>query len=267
LEKNYDQIQKASGADGGKGGEFFFFSYDNRVIVKTLTKQDLVQLKGILSDYYNYFEKNRDSLIAKIYGIYTFERKDIKDQSTSILLMRNIAACPRQYVLRTYDLKGSTFDREVLKNKPDAELNKMTLKDIDFLKLERKIFIEDNYKKALHTILEKDAEFFKNRKLIDYSLIVFKIDKRRYFDDLEKEGVNSADFFLNKRELYSLKSLEEEGVYYHIGIIDYLQPYNLQKYIEKNFKKIMKVNIDLNTSSQDPKTYYERFCKFMKEII
>ena len=181
--------------------------------------------------------------------------------------MRNIAAVPRKYVLRTYDLKGSTFDREVLKNKPDAELNKVTLKDIDFLKLERKIFVEDKLKKRLHNIIQKDSEFFNNHELIDYSLIVFKIDKRRYFDDFETEGEKSADFFLNKRELYSMKSVSEEGFFYHIGIIDYLQPYNLQKYFEKNFKKILKVNKDLNTSSQDPKTYQNRFEKFVKEII
>lgn len=267
IEKNSEQIQKASGADGGKGGEFFFFSYDNRIILKTLTKQDLDQLRGILKDYYRYLKKNKDSMIAKIYGIYTFERKDIKDQSTSILLMRNIAACPRQYVLRTYDLKGSTFDREVLKNKPDAEISKVTLKDIDFLNLEKKIFIEDRYKKKIHEILEKDSEFFMKRKLIDYSLIVFVIDKKKYFDDLEKEGKNTKTFFLNKKEMLSLRSLKEPGVFYHIGIIDYLQPYNFQKYFEKNFKKIIKADKDLNTSSQDPKTYKERFCKFMKEII
>ena len=267
LEKNYDQIQKASGADGGRGGEFFFFSYDNRVILKTLSKDDLKQLRGILKDYYRYFKSHHNSFIAKIYGIYTFERRDIKDQSTSILLMRNIAACPRQYVLRTYDLKGSTFDREVLRKKPDVELNKVTLKDIDFLNLERNIYIEEKFKPLIHEILEQDAEFFKIRKLIDFSLIVFKINKKKYFEDLQNEGVDVNNFFLNKRELFSLKSTAEEGVYYHIGIIDYLQPYNLQKCFEKNWKKLMKVNKDLNTSSQDPDAYFIRFCKFMKEII
>ena len=267
LEKNYEQIQKASGSDGGKGGEFFFFSYDNRVILKTLSQNDLTQLRGILKDYYRYFKTNKDSLIAKIYGIYTFERTDIKDQRTSILLMRNIAACPKKYVIRTYDLKGSTFDREVLKNKPGTDSYKGTLKDLDFLKLEKKIFIEEKFKQIFHTILGKDSEFFRNKKLIDYSLIVFKIDKKKYFEDLAKEGINTDDFFLNKKEMFSLKSVEEDGIFYHIGIIDYLQPYNFQKFIEKNFKKCMKADVNLNTSSQDPATYQERFCKFMKEII
>lgn len=116
--------------------------------------------------------------------------------------------------------------------------------------------------------MEKDSAFFMKRNLIDYSLIVFIIDKKKYLEDLAKEeGKTPGNFFLDKRELYSLKSVKSDGLFYHIGIIDYSQPYNLQKYLEKISKKIIKVNKDLNTSSQDPKTYKERFCKFAKEII
>ena len=40
LIKNMETVQKASSkaADGGKSGEFFFFSYDNRILLKTLSK-------------------------------------------------------------------------------------------------------------------------------------------------------------------------------------------------------------------------------------
>lgn len=61
--------------------------------------------------------------------------------------MRNIARCPSKYVLKKYDLKGSTFDRKVIKSK-SVEQNSLTkstiamisgktLKDIDFLNLEK----------------------------------------------------------------------------------------------------------------------------------
>jgi hypothetical protein len=39
-------------------------------------------------------------------------------------------------------MKGSEFDREVLKKKIDVELNRVTLKDTDFLKLEEKVWIK-----------------------------------------------------------------------------------------------------------------------------
>jgi hypothetical protein len=39
-------------------------------------------------------------------------------------------------VLRIYDLKGSSYDREVAKNK-NIDINKVVLKDLDFIKLEK----------------------------------------------------------------------------------------------------------------------------------
>ena len=40
LTRNEELVRNASvsAADGGKGGEFFFFSFDNRIIMKTLSK-------------------------------------------------------------------------------------------------------------------------------------------------------------------------------------------------------------------------------------
>ena len=64
-----------------------------------------------LEVYYQHLRKNKDSLIAKIYGVYTFSSKDSKQH---LFLMRNIASCPKEFIIRTYDLKGSTYDREVL---------------------------------------------------------------------------------------------------------------------------------------------------------
>lgn len=35
---NKESIEKLAQADGGKSGQFFFFSMDNQIILKTLTK-------------------------------------------------------------------------------------------------------------------------------------------------------------------------------------------------------------------------------------
>lgn len=52
--------------------------------------------------------------------------------------MRNIALTSNLY--RTYDLKGSSYDREVVKNN-DINLKKVVLKDLDFLNLEKRILV------------------------------------------------------------------------------------------------------------------------------
>lgn len=41
-----------------------------------------------------------------------------------------------------FDLKGSSIDREVMVINPDALNQRKTLKDLDFLKLEGKIFVD-----------------------------------------------------------------------------------------------------------------------------
>jgi hypothetical protein len=59
------------------------------------------------------------------------------------MLMGNILkSIDRSYVLKVYDLKGSSHHREVLsKTKCHDEMVVGTLKDLDFIKIEEKIWI------------------------------------------------------------------------------------------------------------------------------
>lgn len=36
---NKESIEKLSQGSGGRSGQFFFFSYDNQIIIKTLSKK------------------------------------------------------------------------------------------------------------------------------------------------------------------------------------------------------------------------------------
>jgi hypothetical protein len=52
--------------------------------------------------------------------------------------MKNLGRCNKQCILRIYDLKGSSYDREVIKKTDkNLDLTKMVLKDLDFLRLEK----------------------------------------------------------------------------------------------------------------------------------
>ena len=54
--------------------------------------------------------------------------------------MKNMLNCSKDQIIRTYDMKGSKYDREVNIGDTYAnELSKKTLKDIDFMKEEGKI--------------------------------------------------------------------------------------------------------------------------------
>jgi 1-phosphatidylinositol-4-phosphate 5-kinase len=58
--------------------------------------------------------------------------------------MKNILGCSKDQIIRTYDLKGSKYDREVnIGDTASNELEKITLKDIDFMKMEKRMYIKN----------------------------------------------------------------------------------------------------------------------------
>jgi len=69
---NRDMVFKA-GEGAGRSGSFFFFSHDNKFIIKTMTNSELILMKTIVPAYVEHLQKNPDSLLAKIFGIFTVE--------------------------------------------------------------------------------------------------------------------------------------------------------------------------------------------------
>lgn len=66
----------------------------------------------------------------------------------------------------------------------------------------------------LSTELVKDSNFLMKLKFIDYSLLVMKIDWKAADLNIKK--------YITDSTLNIVESTKEEGVYYHIAIIDYL---------------------------------------------
>ncbi len=62
--------------------------------------------------FHEHYQRNPHSLLAKIYGLFTFKGHEIQ-RTYHLILMKNILACSRDQIIRTYDLKGSKYDREV----------------------------------------------------------------------------------------------------------------------------------------------------------
>lgn len=54
---------------------------------------------------------------------------------------------------KTFDMKGSQYDREVLNRNPTADLSKVTLKDVDFFKTEKQVYIDPDLLESKYFIL------------------------------------------------------------------------------------------------------------------
>jgi 1-phosphatidylinositol-4-phosphate 5-kinase len=88
LSLNRDQAFSA-GEASGKSGSFFFFSHDNHFLIKTMNGGERSLFLKMLPDYLAHLKTNRNSVIARIYGIFTVKMEDVSP--VSLVMMSNTA--------------------------------------------------------------------------------------------------------------------------------------------------------------------------------
>jgi 1-phosphatidylinositol-4-phosphate 5-kinase len=87
--------------------------------------------------------------------------------------MKNVVGKYKPNILCSYDLKGSTLNREV---KLEMEkIQKIVMKDNNFDEIEKYLFIEENDIERLKSEARKAAKFLCKMDIMDYSLLVLKI--------------------------------------------------------------------------------------------
>ena len=74
-----------------------------------------------------------------------------------------------------------------------------------------------------------------------------------------------AELFDGRSSRHCFMSIDGRYIY-HIGIIDYLQDFNFEKWVETKFKSIVFTNGN-DVSSIPPEPYAERFFQFMKRQV
>ena len=181
---NREQVFK-SGEGAGKSGSFFFFSHDKKYLIKTMFENEFQVMLRILPHYLEHHRRNPDSLLAKIFGVFTVKKAGIK--AFHLLLMENsVQVKSKQNLLACFDLKGSTQNR-VTKG---LITNSTILKDLDFLKFkkrDKKLYTLSPINRLLVRALRRDEYFLRLHGLIDYSLLIAvernqeKFDQRRVF--------------------------------------------------------------------------------------
>jgi len=113
-----------AGESQGKSGSFFFFSHDRKFIIKTMNDSERETFFKLFESLNKHLGRHPDSLLARIYGIFTVQMEDIVP--VHLILMGNTLKGKPELV---FDLKGSIINREV-----KGSL-KGTLKDVNLLKL------------------------------------------------------------------------------------------------------------------------------------
>ena len=262
IVKNEDNIRKAGESGGGASGELFMFSHDGQLILKTATHDEIEVFKDILLDYKEHFRVYRKTQISKIFGLFDFNFEG-SDKSIKLILMENLFTVNKEAVLRKYDMKGSKHSRKVLKNytgvSKDTKIDKI-MKDIDFLEIDKLLAAGSERREEITKYVDMDVYFFRTHNIIDFSLILAVCDARLLTDPsyLDRERNNNPHF---------IQSADDPNIFYLFGIIDYFQLYTFSKAAERFFKRLSKCNPSLDTSSQPPRIYSNRFNKFLERIL
>ena len=207
--------------------------------------------------------RDTKSILAHIYGVFTIELAD-KGQS-NVMLQRNMNDLFIDSNILTFDLKGSTVDRQIIKNEfinlPQKDLiNKykgQTLKDTDLKLMGIKLELNPFDGKNILSSIYNDSRFLQKYNVTDYSLLIFvnKYNKK----NLEKQVGN-----------YNIMSELNKKYIFNFSIIDFLGTFTLGKKGEKLMKEIVgvfKSSEGKNFSVQNPQNYGNRFRKYAKNII
>ena len=259
--KNLTSINQLK-VSGGRGDNSILSTWDKKFIIKTINEEEKNVLNKMLKAYHKRLRDTK-SILCRIYGIFKIEVKD--KGAIHVILQRNMDSLPQKTKLLTFDLKGSTVDRQSI-NKNDEKLktdllfkkySNIVLKDIDLKILKLKFNLNSYDSKNLIKSINNDSEFLEKYKITDYSLLVF-VHKYRQGDvsiSLGNSGVNKS---------------QDKKYLFEFSIIDFLGTFNFEKRGEKlakTFVSYIKQLKDTNFSVLDPAQYGIRFRNFAKDVI
>ena len=171
---------------------------------------------------------------------------------------------------RVFDLKGSKVDR-ITKDYQVSSLNKTkALKDLDFQWLNETYGIADfssDVITELNEQLERDLIFLRDLNLMDYSLLLIILKFPDDFTNNNEEFDALLNLFGDPKYYRKIYKSRTSKYLYCMGIIDYLQIFNMSKFLENKFKTLSYCSEVKNISAVDPITYAQRMKDFLKENL
>lgn len=153
----------------GKSGSFFFYSADNRFLIKALKKSEFSTILEILPKIFDHFLKHPKSLISKFFGLHrlTLVGNNTKNTTLIICVMKNVLNSSSN-IEKIYDLKGSLYKRKKQKNEPKSA----PYKDSDLINSKEKILVFKSEAEQIMISIAQDKNFLAKCGLNDYSLLV-----------------------------------------------------------------------------------------------
>mmetsp|Transcript_52839 Transcript_52839/g.78748 ORF Transcript_52839/g.78748 Transcript_52839/m.78748 type:complete len:1000 (-) Transcript_52839:110-3109(-) len=148
-----------------KSGQFFFYSSDGKYMIKTMTNAESKFLRRILPHYFRHCAQYPNTLITKFFGMYRVKMYHLR-RNVKFVIMNSVFDTDK-FLQSFYDLKGSKINRDA---KPGEDVKK----DNDVRRgLPGSAFaLPPVVRQELRRQLEADCTFFKEMKIMDYSMLI-----------------------------------------------------------------------------------------------
>uniref|UniRef100_A0A6B2LC72 PIPK domain-containing protein n=1 Tax=Arcella intermedia TaxID=1963864 RepID=A0A6B2LC72_9EUKA len=251
----------------GKSGALMIFSKDSKFVIKTISDSEFMFMVDFCQKYSEYLKQNPNSLLVKIYACF-------ESDPYNVLLMQNVCSPDEkgekgEGSWERFDLKGSLLGRTV---KPKDRTEVTTLKDVDFLELNKKIPLPVETYNLLLNQIEQDCNFLSSYEIMDYSLLIGIYYSNS--SEICSEGLittnTSSDSQITRSCYFSrldgcVNPISGKKEVYYLGIIDYLIVYTEKKKIETFFKTLASETQTI--SAINPILYAQRFNKFMSDNV
>jgi len=256
TEASRELLGEMSAGQGGMHGSFYYFSLDERFIVKQVELHEFNLLMSILPSYLSYLEANPRTSIAHYLGAYALRTP--MGTYIHFVVMSNVFYSSRR-IDEQYDLKGSWENRRVLPK--NIHTNKLSafaeiLKDTDLRNLGTKVQVSARTREDAFDQLKRDAAYLRSKNLMDYSLIFGVHHHQRGDNTWRDDEERPPCIFL----------AGEEHLYYG-GIVDTLQQWNWNKKLEWILKSWFCFQDSLGISSVDPISYEDRFVRAQRHLF
>eukprot|EP00359_Climacostomum_virens_P002757 CAMPEP_0204908398 /NCGR_PEP_ID=MMETSP1397-20131031/7350_1 /ASSEMBLY_ACC=CAM_ASM_000891 /TAXON_ID=49980 /ORGANISM="Climacostomum Climacostomum virens, Strain Stock W-24" /LENGTH=519 /DNA_ID=CAMNT_0052077893 /DNA_START=318 /DNA_END=1873 /DNA_ORIENTATION=- len=230
--ENLLKLESIKGAKGGSSGAFIYISHNNRFVIKTInTSEKLIFLRNLLPSYVKRIHSD-DTAFARIWAV--FQVQCVGNYYTNLILMDNVSL-PSKSHIRTFDLKGSLYERKCKLSGKAMRFGK----DTNFLEELGSLRLVKEDAEALTRRLEQDASVLSSFNIMDYSLLVTEVRGM-----IAPKG--------DQRYLYKSSA---EGTYYMIALIDYFQEYTFKKKAERFWKTRFRCVNPEDLSSMEPESY------------
>lgn len=242
----------------GKSGAMFWFSADNKYVIKFITRSERKTLSAIISKYARYIKSVGKTLLPAICAAF---KVACRGWDARFMVMNNVFDCPNGLDQR-FDLKGTTEDRYV---KGLAE--HATGKDLNFG--DRRLHLSPYTQDLLVSVLSSDIEWLRAAGIMDYSLLL-GIRFMRAGESLpEPASCRPTTLHARFQECQGgvMSYSQEEGCcVLYVGIIDVLQMYTMKKKAARAIKKYT-IGCVREIDTEPPSYYASRIVRYLTSKI